>query len=209
VSLAWGSLVVLLLLLPGVLFFVGIYIPEKFTRETAERSPLGQLAAVLVISFGVQGVLYWLLSVLCRRWSWLPCVDLHLLTQVLLLDKPNPQISAMLTAYWGWILLYLLFAALLGAVLGYVVGRTITGTSFVGPYVRGLSQHPWVYNLSVGDNFTIAYVMTNVRHEDRVKLAYTFDGSARELAAILKSLEEPTMPLPPLASGIGKRRRQK
>ena len=57
-SLAWSSLVILLLLLPGVLFFVGLYIPEQFTRETTERSPIGYVAGVMGISFVVHGILF-------------------------------------------------------------------------------------------------------------------------------------------------------
>jgi hypothetical protein len=64
-SLAWGSLVLLILLLPGFLFFVGLVLPEQFARETAERSALGQLAAVLSGSFFIHASLYLLLGAPC------------------------------------------------------------------------------------------------------------------------------------------------
>ena len=64
-SIAWGSLVLLVVLLPGVLFFVGIYWPEQFTRETEVRSPLGQLAGALLVAFLVHGIAYGVLSSLC------------------------------------------------------------------------------------------------------------------------------------------------
>lgn len=57
-SIAWGSLVLLVVLLPGVLFFVGIYWPEQFTRESEPRSPLGQLAGALLVAFVVHGLAY-------------------------------------------------------------------------------------------------------------------------------------------------------
>ena len=37
-SIAWSGIVLLVLLLPGFLFFVGLYFPEKVTRE---REALG------------------------------------------------------------------------------------------------------------------------------------------------------------------------
>jgi hypothetical protein len=54
-SLAWGSLVLLIVLLPGILFFAGIYL---FTREAEPRSPLGQIAGALLVAFGIHGTAY-------------------------------------------------------------------------------------------------------------------------------------------------------
>lgn len=168
-SLAWSSLVVLLLLLPGVLYFVGLYMPEQFTRETAERTPLGQLAAVLIVSFTVQGALYWMLSAACRQWTGIPCIDLTIVMRVVLLEKPDALLAQMLTRFWGWIFVYMLAASAIGVALGFATGKAV-----VHGYLHGITQHPWVYGLSVGDNFTVAYVMTHVRHEDRVLLYQGF-----------------------------------
>lgn len=73
-SIAWGSLVLLIVLLPGVLFFVGLHIPEKFTRDTVEQGALAQLTAVLCVSLFVHGTLFWLSPRVCG--SGVPCVDL-------------------------------------------------------------------------------------------------------------------------------------
>ncbi len=64
-SLAWGTVALLAFLLPGFLFFVGIYMPEKFTRDAAPRSVLGQLAGTILISVAIHGALFVALRNLC------------------------------------------------------------------------------------------------------------------------------------------------
>jgi hypothetical protein len=162
-SLAWGSLVLLILLLPGVLFFVGIYLPEKFTRQTDARSPLGQLAGVLLIAFLIHGVAYGVLARDCHR--WLPCIRIDLLLDVLTADgrqaSSGRAINTMLVQFRWWILLYVLGTSGAGVLLGFCYGAMASNGK-----MRGLSRHPWVHDLSV-DGLTYAYVMTHIRHEER------------------------------------------
>lgn len=168
-SLAWGSLVVLLLLLPGVWFFVGLHIPEKFTRQTAEQSPLGQLGAVLLVSFLVQSGMFLALRPICQRLEWIPCVDLRAVLSLLVLDKPSLELSGMLGAHAAWIVLYVVASVALGMLAGYGIGRGV-----VSGKLSRLTQHPWIHDLSVGDNFTVAYVMTHIRQNERILLYHGF-----------------------------------
>lgn len=163
-SIAWGSLVLLVVLLPGVLFFVGIYWPEQFTRESEPRSPLGQLAGALLVAFTVHGIAYALLTSFCGR--WLPCISVGALLDVTNVDPKVPgmsaSVSSMFERYRWWILSYVLSTAVAGIALG-----AIYGTLIVRRKVRHFSRHQWIYDLSV-DGLTYAYVLTNVRHEDRI-----------------------------------------
>ena len=95
-SIAWGSIVILVLLLPGFLFSVGLFAPERFTRETAQRSPLGQLAGVLSISLLVHGLLFLLNRAVCG--GWLACIDLNAVLDAIVLEKatgPAPHTVAL------------------------------------------------------------------------------------------------------------------
>jgi hypothetical protein len=169
-SLAWGSLVLLILLLPGFLFFVGLALPEQFARETAERSALGQLAAVLSVSFFIHSSLYILLGLGCG--GIIPCVAIEYLFSSLKFDS-SPGLGAALAlqieSFAVWIFSYVSIACLLGTFFGYLTGKMV-----IRGWLKGLTQHTWIYDLTVKDNFTIAYVLTGVRHEDHVVMYQGF-----------------------------------
>lgn len=186
-SLAWGSLVLLLLLLPGVLFFVGLYMPENFTRESTERSAIGQLSAVLGVSAIVHTafvVANWLLATYSSAgapWYYavsfppvrcckVPFVDIEQVTRVIVLEASDKDgsvatVATMLGEYFKWILSYLFFSFASGVALGYAFGRWCV------PRIPGFAPHPWVLELGQGEDLTVAYVLTHVRHEEKI-LAY-------------------------------------
>lgn len=169
-SLAWGSLVLLILLLPGFLFFVGLALPEQFARETAERSALGQLAAVLSVSFFIHASLYLLLGLGCG--GKIPCVAIEYLFSSLNFDR-NPGLGASLAKLIErnapWIFAYVTIACSLGTFFGYLTGKMV-----IRGWPKGLTQHTWIYDLTVKDNFTIAYVLTGVQHDDHVLMYQGF-----------------------------------
>ena len=145
-SIAWSTVAFLVLLLPGFLFFIGLYLPENFTRETAPKSPFGQLAATVLVAFSVHGFLYalsWSLSA-----GWLPEVRLDHLLQLLQVEALTQQefadiIRGIETFRW-WILGYVIGTSLLGLWAGYETGCLIVG----GP-LRRLAEHSWVYDLRI------------------------------------------------------------
>jgi len=163
VSIAWGSLVLLILLLPGVLFFLGVYWPEQFTRDAESRSPLGQLAGALLVAFLVHGLLYALLSGVCG--GWLPCISVDGLLATLGADSARSHgIDGMVRQFRWWIFAYVAFTCGAGVAFGALYGWLVSSRR-----IRGFSRHRWVYDLSV-DGLTYAYVLTNVRQEELVLL---------------------------------------
>jgi hypothetical protein len=160
-TIAWGSLVLLVLLLPGFLFFLGIYWPEKFTRENEQRSPLGHLAAVLLVSVAVQGLGLAVTSGICGR--SIPCIDIGLLLDTLSpTAETRVRVAAMFQQNVWWILTYQLATGAAGLVLGAVYSQlTASGV------LRRLVRHRWIYELNT-EGFTYAHVMTHVRDGSRI-----------------------------------------
>ncbi len=161
-SIAWGSLVLLIILLPGVLFFVGIYWPEQFTREAEQRSPLGQLAGILLAAFVVRAT--FAANSVCG--SRVACISIAGLIRVINTDPAHAamleQTSVMLTTYRWWILGHVAGTSFLGILLGAIYGWLVTSGHF-----QRLTRHPWIYDLST-EGLTYAYVMTNIIREDRI-----------------------------------------
>lgn len=162
-SLAWGSLVLLVLLLPGVLFFLGVYWPEHFTREAESRSPLGQLAGALLIAFLIHGLLYGVLGGFCGQ--TLPCISIDELLATLAADSTRSRgVGNMLHRFRWWIFAYVTATSAAGIGLGALYGWLVSSRR-----IRGFSRHHWIYDLTV-DGLTYAYVLTQVRQEERVLL---------------------------------------
>lgn len=163
-SIAWSSLVLLVLLLPGVLFFIGIYLPEKFTRQAEARSPLGQLAGVLLVAFVVHGIAYGFFGVQCG--GTVPCMRFDLLVDTMNLDARQTaatrDVNVMLVRFRWWIFVYVLASSTAGVGLGAVYGKLVSSGR-----LRGMSRHPWVYDLSI-DGLTYAYALTHLKHDERV-----------------------------------------
>lgn len=137
-SIAWATIVLVVLLLPGFVFFWGFYAPHQVTRETVPTSPLAQLAAVVVFSFAVHAIAYTLLNDVgwCRRPGGVagldvPCVDFDQLGVMLRLDSVSPlgrrlpSLNAMLDGSARWILAYFAVTSLLSFALGFVVGKAV------------------------------------------------------------------------------------
>lgn len=163
-SIAWGSLVLVVLLLPGFLFFVGALLPEQFTRDAEQRSPLGHLAGALLIAFLVHGTLFLAIGMLCG--SKLPCVSIEGLLQLILADAREPKTllasDAMIDAYGAHILTYIIGTCVVGTIVGFFYGKLVSKRKF-----QRLTKHPWVYDLAP-DGLTYTHVLTRLQHEGNV-----------------------------------------
>lgn len=168
-SLAWSTVALLVLLLPGFLFFVGLYLPERISRDVIPGGTLTQLGGIVLISFFVHALLYAVLMSVCSTLPWLPCISFDTALSTFSPDLKEAATPATLARNMGenrwWILAYFLGTSSFGLVIGLVTGKLIVK----GPF-RFLAKHSWIYDLVDSDDssFTLAYVLTNVRTDNRI-----------------------------------------
>lgn len=186
-SIAWATIVVLVLLLPGFAFLWGFYSPNSITRESLQASALGQLASAVAISFFTHAIFYVALNwlPLCKLSLPFapPCVDLDLLAAVLRAEVMLPGTASLpfnsrITDHAGAILLYFVVTTVLPGLLGRFAG---------GQLVKGrlpfLARHHYLFMLEgglqaasrdssiTGTTLVRAHVMSSIAH-DGVRLIY-------------------------------------
>jgi len=167
-SLAWSTLVVVVLLLPGVLFFLGLFLPERFSRDIAARNPLAELGAAVFVSFAVHGCLFAVLHAPANR--SLPRPDLAIALAVLQPPRHPEHLESLaedLTRRAPWVVGYVMATSGIGVLLGVLVGWGIASDELG---LRRLARHSWVYDLVSSDpgNLAFAYVLTSIKHDDRI-----------------------------------------
>src|SRR5688500_6630062 len=150
-SIAWATVVIVVLLLPGFAFFWGLSAPNQVARAVAPASPLAQLAGVVVISFFVHAGAYLFINAwLCAANSILtvPCVDFDELSALLRIDAftlpgtaPRP-FRAMLDHNAAWILFYFVATGLATVLMGFVAGKLIEHG-----YLIGFTRHRYLFML--------------------------------------------------------------
>ncbi len=168
-SLAWSTVALLVLLLPGFLFFVGLYLPERISRDVIPGGTLTQLGGIVLVAFFIHALIFATHASACGAWSWLPCISFDYALSTFspdLKEAASPTILAQnITANRWWILAYFVGTSGLGLFVGLKTGHLIIR----GP-LRFLAKHRWIYDLvDPHDNaFTLAYVLTNIRTDNRV-----------------------------------------
>jgi hypothetical protein len=160
-SLAWGTISVLVLLLPGFVFFATVYLPGRFSREASPLNPIGQAATAVLVSLFVHGGLLMLLRESdCS--GWVRCPDVGTVLALLQVAPSRPEVLPVL----GWrvmgslpqVLAYFLAACALGGGVGW-----LWGWIFVRTRLRLLAQHGWVAGLAKRkDAWTFVHVISSV-----------------------------------------------
>ncbi len=165
-SLAWATVVVVVLLLPGFAFFFGFYLPDQVTREATPISPLGQLAIVVGVAFLVHAGWYVAINGwLCRsEILGARCVALDEFIPLLRIDSlPAPprqsdtpqtlsairgtlaSTSKMVDDNAVQITAYFFVVTVTGALLGLAAGMVMQLRA-----MRRFARHRWMYSLNEG-----------------------------------------------------------
>lgn len=168
-SLAWTTVVLLVLLLPGFLFFIGLYAPERISRDVVSGSALGQLAGVVLVSFLAHAATLLVNLPFCQQLP-IPCVNLeYVFVALQLVDVEQhslAELHTVLTDNLVWITLYVGLTGGAGYGVGWGIGRLI-----LRGWLRSFARHGWIYDLIAANRqggVIHAYVLTNIRHEGRV-----------------------------------------
>jgi hypothetical protein len=156
-SIAWATVVIVVLLLPGFAFFWGLYSPNQVTREVSPASPLAQLAGVVIISFLIHACAYFVINTrLCLGTGpgavpGMPCVDFDQFAALLRIEAftlpgtPLRPFRSMLDRYAGWILVYFGATGAITGLLGFGAGKLIENG-----YLSGFTRHRYLFMLERG-----------------------------------------------------------
>jgi hypothetical protein len=170
-SVALTTLAFVVLLLPGVFFFIGLATFERLPREIIRSSVVSEIALATIIAIGLHTVIIVSLSALTgfRLSAFVaPLIDYA--------SAASPPAVSLIAERVLPLALYILLTALVGFVLGLLLALGILR----GP-ARFLAMHKWIYDIIDADRrrrIVTAFVMTNVIEDGRVLM---YKGRVQEL----------------------------
>jgi len=170
VSIAWTTVLLIVLLLPGIFFFIGLAAFERLSREIIRTGVVSEIALAVVVAVVIHTVAISLLSTVGFRLSAFlgPLADY---------DKaPHSQFVSHLTDHLLPAIMYLGLTSLAGLGLG-----ALTAMGIVSGPLRFLATHKWIYDIIDADRkgrIDTAFVMTNTIQNNRVLM---YRGRVQEL----------------------------
>jgi hypothetical protein len=166
-AIAWSTLIVLVLLIPGLVAVFGVYVSDKVSRDVVPQTLLPQLAVLITVSVFVHSVAYLLLNKSFHHEA-IPQIDLAVVSSVPSIGNnaasTYKDLVKNIDTYAWWIATYFIVTAVAGFWLGRLFGYLIAK----GP-LRALAVHSWLYDTLIcahkGDRSKVrCYVLSNVEH---------------------------------------------
>jgi hypothetical protein len=168
-SLVWPSIVLITLLLPGFFFQLGLYAPERFSRDTAPRNPLTTLGTVVLVSIIVHAVLDWtgrLSTTAGVAWN-------HVLDTMHIGGTTAQATSERILGYYDANPILIPIYIFVTAFAGYLLGLAAGWLSVKG-FIPGAIQFPWAYELRNASGgakrINYVHVLSNVEHDGKALL---------------------------------------
>jgi hypothetical protein len=154
-SVAWTTVAIIALLLPGVFFLIGLATSERYSREIVRASAVSEIAVALLVAILVHLLALGLLRLIGfdAESFFRPLIDLDTLA-------PEAAVHAAFERVWR-VLLYVAATAVLSFILGFVTSRLVKA----GP-LRWLAVHKWPHDIPEGGSVT-AYILTTTADNDR------------------------------------------
>lgn len=170
-SVAWTTIVILILLLPGIFFFIGLATYERLSREIIRSSVISEIATAIVVSIILHTVSIVVLSAFGFRLSAFLLPFMNAINGNTTGETLTRISASLLPA-----VIYLLANTGLGFGCGYVAAFGV-----VGGKLRFLAKHKWIYDVvDVGrkGGIVTAYVMTTTVESEKVLM---YRGRVHEL----------------------------
>lgn len=158
-SVAWTTILIIVLLSPGVFFFIGCSMRERYAREIIKSNAIGDIGWAILIAIIIHLLAWWLLACFGYDLSadLKQIADYENIPPWLLVDHGVKRIVP--TAF------YILGTAAIGLIFGCLFSWTIS---------RGLLQflatHKWINQVmrSMKRGLVTAYVMTTTKENKRI-----------------------------------------
>jgi len=64
-SVAWTTILIIALLFPGVFFFIGLSLKERFSREVIRSNAIGEVGLAILVALILHLLAYWILRKRC------------------------------------------------------------------------------------------------------------------------------------------------
>jgi len=159
-SIAWTTALVIVLLLPGLFFFIGIATFERLSREIVRSSAISEIGLAVTVAIAIHLIAVVVLSGFGIRISEFiePLFEYNHINTDIFVHRVSERIIP--------ILVYILSTAAVGAGLGGAVARGI----MAGP-LRFLATHKWIYDVIDANRkggVITAYVMTTTSQDDKI-----------------------------------------
>lgn len=164
-SLAWATILFILLMLPGVAVLMGIAAPERFSREVVRSTALGEIALAAFTAIIIHAFCLAVLGALFAS-------PLDALQPIIEYELKGP-----VAFYWDPIkdsLRKIILYQVLTTIVGFAGGLLISKMIHNGP-LRALATHSWIYDVvkhtEGSRGLVTAYIMTKTV-EDGKALMY-------------------------------------
>lgn len=179
-SLAWSTILLLVLLVPGFAFAVGFSAPAGYGRDATPRNPLAALTLTVIVAVFVHAIMSLVLGKVAERTQtpslrveWgkvadavqLPSPPAGATPDIKDGDTAAERVGRELSGHGWQIALYVVGSALAGLVLGFYAGK---------PFAEGrwshLQEHPWASRIRTAETrnasaINYAHVLADVSHQ--------------------------------------------
>lgn len=158
-ALAWAPVAIILLLLPGIFFFIGLASFERVSREIIRTTVVSEIAMAIVIAIAIHYLSISLLSTTGFRISAFvgPVAEYAKIPAAEFVQRVVDRLQPAI--------LYLAATSALGFVFGWFVALGI-----VSGRLRTLARHKWIYDIIDVDRkkrIVTAFVLTTIVDEAR------------------------------------------